>query len=161
MEMRPVGVDRLAGDSRAEAVGEGVLDGGADADVRLDAGDEKALYLLFAEQEREVRGEKGGVAPFVNDRFARRTFESGEGERVELVRDAMGRHLLPLEIRQVRIVPFTRVDDEPVVLAGGFKQFPQWSEDLAHSRIVERAARIEKGVVDINEKQRQPVLKIR
>ena len=81
--MRPVGVGRLFRHNHQEAVGEGVLDGGADTDIGLDARDNDPLDPLFAQEEREVGGEEGAIAALVADDLAwPRWLEASEKGRV-------------------------------------------------------------------------------
>ena len=68
--MRAIGIGRLSRHDDSEAIGEGVLDCGANADIGLDACDDDPLDPLFAQEEGEIGGEKRAVTALGADDLA-------------------------------------------------------------------------------------------
>ena len=111
--MRAVGIGGLARHDDVEAIGEGVLRGGADADIGLHAGDDHALDLLLVQEQREVGGEERAVAALADDDFARALrLESLEECGVAVADEMMARQLAPFVIVEAGIMLLDRVDDD-------------------------------------------------
>ena len=112
-QMRPVGVGRLEGNDDVEAVGERVLRGRPDADVGLHAGDDHPLDPLLAQEQREIRGEEGAVAPLADDDLASaRRREPFVERRIGIADEMMARQLPPFVVVETGIVLFDRVNDD-------------------------------------------------
>ena len=110
--MRPVGIGGLPWNDGVEAIGESVLHGRSNADVRLHPGDDHALDALFTQEERKVGGEKRAVPALRADNFARAfRLESFEEFGVLVADKMMARQLAPFVVIESRVMLLDRVDD--------------------------------------------------